>query len=130
MDIVTVLPNPPLFFRLFLRLALSLLNSTLNTNYSYLLQDKRPQTAFDLHPATGFFPSQPLPKLPLQFAIWEDALRDASGNLSLGEDDSSDALARRPFGERWRSNIVAVCIFFSPPLLLIKILKYSLVAHP
>src|ERR1700733_6251585 len=107
MDVVNVLPNPPLFFRLFLRLALSLLNSTLNTKYSYSIKDKRPPTAFDLHPRTGFFPPQPLPKLPLQFAIWEDALRDANGNLGLGEDGSEDAIAKRPFGQKWRSNIVA-----------------------
>jgi indoleamine 2,3-dioxygenase len=112
MEIVNVLPNPPLFFRLFLRLALSLLNSTLNTNYCYTVQDKRPPTAFDLHPRTGFFPPQPLPKLSRQFTIWEDALRDASGNLSLGEDDSEDAVAKRPFGEKWRSNIVAVCVIY------------------
>jgi indoleamine 2,3-dioxygenase len=110
MEIVNVLPNPPLFFRLFLRLALSLLNSTLNTNYCSIAQDKRPPTAFDLDPRTGFFPPRPLPELPFQFAIWEDALRDARGNLSLGEDDSEDAVAKRPFGQRWRSSIVAVCV--------------------
>lgn len=106
-----VLPNPPLFFRLFLRLALSLLNSTLNTKYSYSIKDKRSPTAFDLDPRTGFFPPQPLPKLPPQFAIWEDALKDANGNLSLGEDDSEDAIAKRLFGQKWRSNIVAVCFY-------------------
>ena len=109
MEIINVLPNPPLFFRLFLRLALSLLNSTLNTNYCYSVQDKRPPTAFDLHPHTGFFPPRPLPKLPRQFVIWEDALRDANSNLGLGEDNSEGAIAKRPFGEKWRSNIVAVC---------------------
>ena len=129
MEIVHVLPKPPLFFRLFLRLALSLLNSALNTNYCYIAhEDRRPPAAFDLHPRTGFFPPQPLPKLPLQFAIWEDALRDANGNLSLGEDDSEDAVARRPFGERWRSNIVAVW------LICFKISSSapnnSVVAHP
>lgn len=120
MDIVNVLPNPPLFFRLFLKLALSLLNSILNTNYCYVVPDKRPPTAFDVHPRTGFFPPQPLPKLPHQFAIWEDALRDASGNLSLGEDNSEDAVAKRPFGEKWRSNILVVRhVFFLLPLFVL-----------
>lgn len=108
MDIINVLPSPPQFFRLFLTLALSLFNSTINARHRRTLAGHSP-AAFDVDSKTGFFPRQPLPKLPHAFDIWEDALRNANGHLSLGEDESETALAKRAFGERWRDMIQSVC---------------------
>jgi len=112
MDVVNVLQTPPIFFRLFIKLALSLFNSTINVNYK-ALPERRPQASYDVDPKTGFFPPTPLSHLSGDYAIWEHALRDANGNLSLGEDTSEDALAKRAFGERWRANIVSVNIHLS-----------------
>ncbi|KIK08231.1 hypothetical protein K443DRAFT_672725 [Laccaria amethystina LaAM-08-1] len=104
MDIINVLPSPPQFFRLFLTLALSLFNSTINARHRRTLAGHSP-AAFDVDSRTGFFPRQPLPKLPHAFDIWEDALCNANGHLSLGEDESETALAKRSFGAQWREMI-------------------------
>ena len=109
MDIINVLPSPPQFFRLFLTLALSLFNSTINARHRRTLAGHSP-AAFDVDSRTGFFPRQPLPKLPHAFDIWEDALCNANGHLSLGEDESETALAKRAFGARWREMIQSVCV--------------------
>ncbi|KAF8163439.1 Indoleamine 2,3-dioxygenase [Crassisporium funariophilum] len=107
MDIVNVLPTPPLFFRLFFKLALSLFNSTININHRTLVTHRRAPSSFDVDSRTGFFPPQPLPKLPSIYSLWEDALRDASEKLGLGEDESEEALARRSYGEQWRTDIAS-----------------------
>ncbi|TEB36450.1 Indoleamine 2,3-dioxygenase [Coprinellus micaceus] len=105
MDVFSLLPSPPLFFSHFLKLALSILRSKVHVRKH--LAQRRPPTAYDIHPKTGFFPPEPLPKLPLSFKIWEDALCDANGNLSLGEDEAGEALEKRPYGNEWRSRIDA-----------------------
>ena len=114
MDVVNVLQTPPIFFRLFVKLALSLFNSTINLSHSKLVHGRPTPSAFDVDARTGFFPPRPLPRLPSGYTIWEAALREASGNLSLGEDESEDALEKRPFGDQWRANIasVRVLLFF------------------
>jgi len=114
MDVVNVLQTPPIFFRLFVKLALSLFNSTINVSHSKLVPSSPTPSSFDINPRTGFFPPRPLPRLPCAYTIWEAALRDANGNLSLGEDESEDALEKRPFGHQWRANIasVRVLLFF------------------
>ncbi|KAF6764013.1 Indoleamine 2,3-dioxygenase [Ephemerocybe angulata] len=99
MDVFGLLPSPPLFFSHFFKLG-----ALFHRN---LLAQRRSPTAYDISPHTGFFPPEPLPTLPLPFDIWEAALRDANGNLSLGEDDSDEALEKRPFGSEWRSRIDA-----------------------
>lgn len=106
MDVFGLLPSPPLFFSHFFKLALSVLHSKVQVHRNLLAQRRSP-TAYDISPHTGFFPPEPLPTLPLPFDIWEAALRDANGNLSLGEDDSDEALEKRPFGSEWRSRIDA-----------------------
>jgi indoleamine 2,3-dioxygenase len=116
MDVVNVLQTPPIFFRLFVKLALSLFNSTINLSHSKLVLARPTPSSFDIDARTGFFPPRPLPRLPSGYAIWEAALRDANGNLSLGEDESEDALEKRPFGDQWRANIASVRVllpFFS-----------------
>jgi hypothetical protein len=55
--------------------------------------------------ATGFFPQEPPPRLSGQFKLWEDALDDAEGKLSLGDDTRASAKAKRPYGEAWRERI-------------------------
>ena len=112
MDVVNVLQTPPIFFRLFVKLALSLFNSTINVSYCKLLPRRRIQSSFDIDPHTGFFPPRPLPRLPSTYTLWEHALSNANGNLSLGEDESEDAIEKRPFGHQWRADIVSVRFFF------------------
>ncbi|TFK42452.1 Indoleamine 2,3-dioxygenase [Crucibulum laeve] len=106
MDIINVLPSPPQFFHLFFRLSLSMFHSTINANYRRTITERSP-AAFDVDPQTGFFPRQPLPRLPQTFEIWEKALREANENLSLGEDESEEAIAKRPFGEHWRTSVMS-----------------------
>ncbi|KIY65488.1 Indoleamine 2,3-dioxygenase [Cylindrobasidium torrendii FP15055 ss-10] len=60
---------------------------------------------FDIHSDTGLLPTRPLPPLPTTYASWTKALSDASRVLSLGEDDSKEAIAKRGASERWRSDI-------------------------
>ncbi|KAH9483962.1 Indoleamine 2,3-dioxygenase 1 [Psilocybe cubensis] len=115
MDVVNVLQTPPIFFRLFIKLALSLFSSTFNLNYK-AIPERRQQSSYDIDPRTGFFPPKPLQRLPSGYSIWEDALRAANGNLSLGEDDSEEALSKRAFGERWRSNIASWPVLDCTPL--------------
>ncbi|PPQ66440.1 hypothetical protein CVT26_011198 [Gymnopilus dilepis] len=115
MDTVDVLQTPPVFFRLFFKLALSLFSSTIYVNYR-APRERRPQNSFDVDPRSGFFPPKPLEPLPVRYAIWEDALRAANGNLSLAEDDSEEAIAKRPFGERWRQEITAWPVLDTTPL--------------
>lgn len=69
------------------------------------------QVDFDVDSQTGFFPPQPLPALPEPFARWEQALADAQGALSLGDDESPEALAKRQAGERWRARVKSVSTF-------------------
>ena len=63
---------------------------------------------YDVDPNTGCFPPEPLPKLSGPFLKWECALKQAQQVLSLGEDESADALAKRPEGEFWRKTIRSV----------------------
>ncbi|KAF8965200.1 Indoleamine 2,3-dioxygenase [Flammula alnicola] len=116
MDIVNVLQTPPVFIRLCLRFALSLFNSTINVNYRKVVTQRVMPSSFDVNTSTGFFPSQPLPRLPSEYNIWEDALREANGNLSLGEDESEEAVEKRAFGEQWRSNIASWPVLDTLPL--------------
>jgi hypothetical protein len=60
--------------------------------------------------ATGFFPQEPPPRLTGQFELWENALDDAEGKLSLGEDTRACAKAKRAYGETWRERVKNVSI--------------------
>lgn len=66
---------------------------------------------YDVDPHTGFFPPEPLPKLPTAFSIWEEALLSAQGILCLSENQSEEALALRSKGETWRSIVRSVSTF-------------------
>lgn len=63
---------------------------------------------YDVDPATGCFPPEPLPQLPAPFTLWEVALVEAQQVLSLGEDEGDEALEKRPGGELWRSQVRSV----------------------
>lgn len=105
MDFENIFPSPPQFFGQFFRLALSLLRSTLTTTYRRSVLGRCSLIDFDIDPQTGFFPRRPLPKLTGEHELWELALAQANGNLSLGMDQRPEALEKQPFGERWRKEI-------------------------
>ena len=63
---------------------------------------------FDIHDDTGFMPSKPLPSLPPKYHMWERALSQACDVLTLGDDESEEALARRDKGDEWRLTIRSV----------------------
>lgn len=136
MEIVNVLQTPPVFFRLFLKLALYLFHSAVTINYrSRKVVPERPSlpplSSFDVNTATGFFPKQPLPHLPAGYSIWEDALREANNNLILGDRADEDE-AKCKFGEQWRDMINAVSPFPSlhVPTNAVLIFMTRLVACP
>ncbi|KAG6854711.1 hypothetical protein C0991_002424 [Blastosporella zonata] len=116
MDVINILPSPPHFFRLFFRLAMSLLHSTINTNRRRALLERRSQTDHDIHPDSGFFPSRQLERLPNPFDIWENALAEANSKLALGDDDREEAVAKRPLGEDWRSAVREWPVLATEPL--------------
>ncbi|KAF9052831.1 Indoleamine 2,3-dioxygenase [Panaeolus papilionaceus] len=117
MDFVGVLTSPPTFLSLFLKLAHSLINpSYLPFSQCKPLSDRPSLASFDVHLSTGFFPQRPLPRLTNEFSRWERALANASSNLSLGEDESEEALTKRPFGEAWRTEIVSWPALDTAPL--------------
>lgn len=118
MEIVNVLQTPPVFFRLFLKLALYLFHSAVTINYRprKVVPEHPPLpplTSFDVNTATGFFPKQPLPHLPAGYSIWEDALQEANNNLILGDRAGEDE-DKCNFGQQWRDAIKAVSSF--PPM--------------
>jgi len=63
--------------------------------------------SLDVDPQTGFFPSRPLPSLPEDFSIWEDAVVEAQEVLCLSEMTNAEAMAKRPQGERWRADLAS-----------------------
>jgi indoleamine 2,3-dioxygenase len=105
MDIINLLPSPPDLCRLLFKLAFSLFNSTVNTNRNRVIAGHRSLDHFDIDVDTGFFPKKPPPRLTNKFELWEIALAQANGNLSLGKDQSEAAVKKRSFGESWRSDI-------------------------
>lgn len=68
---------------------------------------------YDVDLTSGFLPSEPpLARLPPAFELWEQALDAANrpnGVLSLGEDVSIEAIAKRESSQKWRENIASVC---------------------
>ncbi|KAF8651487.1 hypothetical protein AX16_004785 [Volvariella volvacea WC 439] len=76
---LSVLPSPFHYFQHFLQLALSVLFSLLTRPR----RTTRAATEYDVSYDTGFLPSQPLPRLPPSFELWEQALDSANGTLQL-----------------------------------------------
>ncbi|KIK58190.1 hypothetical protein GYMLUDRAFT_171358 [Collybiopsis luxurians FD-317 M1] len=100
MDFLRLLPSPT-------EIQCSAL-SALNTLLTYTRRSNDvilPQTDFDIDPITGFVPPEPLPRLPAEYKIWEDALTEAPEVLRLWDDNSDEALSLRAEGETWRATI-------------------------
>ena len=108
MDLVNLLPSPPLFFGQFVRLALSLLKSTVHNNYRRSIQDRRTLVDFDVDSHTGFFPRRPLPRLTGVHDLWEAALDQACQNMCLGVDTNPQNMKKHAFGDHWRNEIAVV----------------------
>src|ERR1700761_689956 len=103
MNVIDLLPSPHQYFNL----AVSLVQSAI-ANARRPAEKRRSAVEFGVDVNTGFFPRQPLPRLPAPFAIWELTLAEADEILTLWEDDSETAVANRPAGERWRSQVQSV----------------------
>jgi hypothetical protein len=73
---------------------------------------------FDVDHRTGFAPNgtNESTRLPPAYDLWEHHLASANSTLSLGQDTSSAALARRPSGARWRKDFLSVSLFLSFPI--------------
>ena len=65
----------------------------------------KPNEDFQISRETGFLPPKPLERLPPAFELWERALADANDTLSLGEDDSEEAVSKREASEQWRQRL-------------------------
>lgn len=104
MDITNCLPSPPQV----LRLAMSLLNSSVLAPHRPVAEPHPSPVDFDIHinAETGFFPPRPLPRLPATFEIWEAALEEATSSLCLGDNDWDASKTKA--GERWRADIASV----------------------
>jgi indoleamine 2,3-dioxygenase len=105
MDFLRLLPSPT-------EIQCSAL-SALNTLLTYTRRSNDvilPQTDFDIDPITGFVPPEPLPRLPAEYKIWEDALTEAPEVLRLWDDNSDEALSLRAEGETWRATIRSVSV--------------------
>ena len=64
---------------------------------------------FEVDYKTGFLPPQhPISSLPEEFDLWESALASAHDCLSLGEDKSAAAVAKRESSRRWRQALESV----------------------
>ncbi|TFK30065.1 Indoleamine 2,3-dioxygenase [Coprinopsis marcescibilis] len=112
-----ILPSPPLFFTQLVHVALSVLKSRHQIRRSDLAR-RRSAYSYDIHQQTGFFPPEPLPKLPPVFAQWEEALRDANGKLSLGElnECGDETLEGCPDSKAWRARIEGWSVISIEPL--------------
>lgn len=75
---------------------------------------------FDVDLTSGFLPKEPpLTRLPPAFDLWEDALdvvNRPNGVLSLGEDMSNEALAKRESSRKWRENIASAPVLSTASL--------------
>ncbi|KAJ7161514.1 Indoleamine 2,3-dioxygenase [Mycena crocata] len=111
MSVIDLLPSPHQYFTL----AVSMLQSTVANNRR-VLDKRRSPIDFDVDVNTGFFPRQPLPRLPPAFHVWEVALSEAADKLSLGEDESEAAVAKRATGEHWRSQVLSWPVIDTEPL--------------
>ncbi|EJD02196.1 Indoleamine 2,3-dioxygenase [Fomitiporia mediterranea MF3/22] len=88
-----------------LRLGASTLSDLLARLRALGVQQPKPNSDFDISREMGFIPAYPLQRLPLAFEFWERALSQAPDVLSLGDDISEEAVAKREGSELWRQRI-------------------------
>lgn len=106
----TYLPAP----HQLLRLAVSSLNDAFSTLKTFTGPEHaraRSNGEFEIYTQTGFVPRSPLQRLSGSFDFWERALERAHLDISLGEDDTDAAVAKRASSEKWRENIRKVMCF-------------------
>jgi hypothetical protein len=73
-------------------------------------------TSYEIDSVTGFVPcSPPVTSLPPAFARWEQALANATHAVSLADDDSPHASAKRISSHQWRESIANVCFLTYSP---------------
>ncbi|KAH8117075.1 Indoleamine 2,3-dioxygenase [Phellopilus nigrolimitatus] len=88
-----------------LRMGASALSEVLQRLRTLGVEPPKSNAEFDIARETGFMPAYPLQRLPLAFDFWERALTEAPEILSLGEDVTEDAIAKRAGSELWRQRI-------------------------
>ncbi|KAJ8088095.1 hypothetical protein AAF712_013223 [Marasmius tenuissimus] len=100
MDVASAVPSP----QHILRKAICLMSSSLEAYRGEAVDMTRSQQDFDIDSTTGFFPSQPIPRLSGSYLKWEEALAYALANISLGGVSPEDA-AQHHQAEEWRLEI-------------------------
>lgn len=65
-----------------------------------------------------------------EYEIWEEALAKANGNLSLGAEQSEEAVKKRTVGESWRSDIRMVNGVINFMTFLTDFVSWVIVADP
>ncbi|TDL24922.1 Indoleamine 2,3-dioxygenase [Rickenella mellea] len=103
MEFTRVLPAPSQLLHFALSAfnsSFALLKSAAPGRYHML-----PNSSFCIDNETGFIPRMPPARLPSMFQFWERSLSEAATALSLGEDSSDEAEAKRHSSERWRQRI-------------------------
>ncbi|PVF92736.1 IDO-domain-containing protein [Serendipita vermifera] len=74
-------------------------------------------TSYEIDSVTGFVPcSPPVTSLPPAFARWEQALASATHAVSLADDDSPHASAKRLSSRQWRESIANAPVLDTTPL--------------
>ncbi|KAG8969475.1 hypothetical protein FRC03_002751 [Tulasnella sp. 419] len=74
-------------------------------------------SAYDFDEKTGAFPNQPLERLTGIYSVYEEILDDAMDRrLSLGEDESEEAVAQRQTGEEWRQKVRMIEVLDFTPI--------------
>jgi indoleamine 2,3-dioxygenase len=109
---MVLLLSPPHAVGTLLDVVLSLYNSYFHSAQRLSLPGRRSPADFDIDLQTGFFPTTPLSRLPSSFDLWEDALTSVVGRLSLGQDASEEAIAKRELSQKWRDEVKSVRSFF------------------
>ena len=106
MALYHILPSAPEL----LRLGTSAMSQVFSTLKAFGAEAPRSNAEFDIDSEMGYLPSIPLQRLPEAFDFWERALSDAPSVLSLGEDESPEAIAKRESSEQWRARIREVSV--------------------
>jgi len=106
MNIIGLLPSP----HQALRLTASLFKSTTIwwNYYGETAEACFLAAEYDVDADCGFFPRNPLPRLPPPFELWEKGLAEAPDVLYLGEDDDNVGIKERTRCDQWRQNVKSV----------------------
>ncbi|KAL0576313.1 hypothetical protein V5O48_005662 [Marasmius crinis-equi] len=100
MNVSSAIPPLQEVFRKAIVCLMSIL-PTLQPHQGPSIDTNRSKRDFDIDPATGFFPTQPLSRLYGAYKRWEDALTYALANVRLEQGSLEDAMST----EEWRFEI-------------------------